>query len=98
VSTANGVTLVVRLTPRGGRDAIEGAGPDGDLRVRVAAPPVDGAANKALLRLLAEELAVPASALRIVTGDTSRTKRVSIEGVDAADLERRWPGVRTGSR
>ena len=52
------VRFAVRLTPRGGRDAIDGVGDDGVLRVRVAAPPVEGAANEALCRLLAQALGV----------------------------------------
>ncbi len=90
--------LVVRLTPRGGRDGIDGVGPDGELRVRVAAPPVDGAANLALVRVLADGLGVARGAVRIISGETARTKRVAIDGLDAAALDRRWPGVRTGTR
>src|SRR3954471_24166366 len=78
------IAFVVRLTPRGGRDTIEGSGPDGELKVRVAAPPVDGAANQALLRLLSDTIGVPSGAVRIVGGETARTKRVSIVGVAAA--------------
>ena len=70
--------LTVRLTPRGGRDRIEGWAVDADgrahLKVRVAAPPVDGAANDALVRLIAKALGRPASAVRIVSGDTARTQ------------------------
>ena len=57
---------------------------DGVLRVRVSAPPVDGAANEALLRLLAKRFGVPRSALRIVSGETSRMKVVEIDGLDEA--------------
>jgi uncharacterized protein YggU (UPF0235/DUF167 family) len=64
--------LAVRLTPRGGREAIDGWAVDGDgrpyLKVRVAAPPVEGAANAALLALLAKALGVPKSSLSIVGG------------------------------
>jgi uncharacterized protein YggU (UPF0235/DUF167 family) len=88
----------VRLTPRGGRDAIDGAGPAGELKVRVAAPPVDSAANQALVRLLADALGVPSSAVRIVGGEASRTKRVAVDGIGAEDIQKRWPGVATGVR
>ena len=97
-STTRGATLVVRLTPRGGRDAIEGVGADGELKVRVAAPPVDGAANRALIQLLADALGVPRNAVRVVAGETARTKRVAVEGVAAADVASRWPGARTEAR
>lgn len=84
--------LSVRLTPRGGADRVDGV-VDGVLRVRVAAPPVDGAANKALLRLLADELGVPRSAVHLASGDTSRTKVVEVDGLDAAAVAARWPGL-----
>ena len=66
--------LAVRLTPRGGRDAAQGWGQDADgrayLKVRVAAPPVEGAANAALIAFLAKALGRPRSSLRIVSGET----------------------------
>jgi uncharacterized protein YggU (UPF0235/DUF167 family) len=67
---------------------------DGVLRVRVTAPPVDGAANSALVRLLARELGVGASAISIETGARSRVKRVLVAGVGAAPVRERWPGLR----
>ena len=87
------VRIHVRLTPRGGADRVDGV-TDGVLRVRVAAPPVDGAANKALLRLVADELGVPRGAVRLASGETSRTKVVEVEGVDEAAVAVRWPGLR----
>jgi uncharacterized protein (TIGR00251 family) len=89
------VRFAVRLTPRGGRDAVEGAGEDGALRCRVAAPPVEGAANEALVRLLARELGVGRGAVVIVGGETARTKQVALDGVGEADLHARWPGLTT---
>ena len=86
--------IAVRLTPRGGRDAIEGVDEAGELRVRVAAAPVDGAANRSLLKLLAKALGVPRSAIRLEAGETSRHKRLAVEGLAAADLAARWPGLR----
>jgi uncharacterized protein YggU (UPF0235/DUF167 family) len=61
----------------------------------VSAPPVDGAANTALLRLLADELGVPRRDVRIVSGEAGRTKVVAVEGVAAASVGERWPGLRT---
>jgi uncharacterized protein len=92
VSASGGVRIAVRLTPRGGRDRVDGVA-DGVLKVRVAAPPVDGAANKALTGLLAAELGVPRGAVRIVSGETARTKVVEVEGVDPAAVAERWPGL-----
>lgn len=57
------------------------------MRVRVSAPPVDGAANEELVRVLAKEFDVPRRAIEIVSGHSTRLKRVSIEGLAAAKLE-----------
>lgn len=85
-------TLAVRLTPRGGRDAVDGwaLDPDGRpyLKVRVASPPVDGAANAALTAFLAKTLKIPRSAVRLASGETARLKRLELDGVDADDLAR----------
>jgi hypothetical protein len=81
--------ITVRLTPKGGRDAIDGwakdAGGQRVLKARVAAPPEDGKANAALVDLLAGALSLPKRAVRIASGETSRTKRVEIDG-DAGAL------------
>jgi uncharacterized protein (TIGR00251 family) len=61
---------------------------DGALRVRLHAPPVDGAANDALVDFLAEQLAVPRRSVRIVTGASSRLKTVEVAGVTTSDVER----------
>jgi len=78
------VTLVVRLTPRAAKEAIHGlvALPDGRtaLAVRVAAPPVEGAANAALVALLAKRLSVRKADITLAAGDTARLKRLVIEG------------------
>ncbi len=72
--------IVVHVAPRAGRTEI--AGRHGDaIRVRVAAPPVDGAANAELTRFLAERLGVPRQAVAIVSGVTSRRKTVEIAGL-----------------
>lgn len=65
------------------------AGRHGDaLKIRLAAPPVDGAANEELVRFLAERLAVPRSAVTIAAGHTGRRKTVKIAGVETADVLR----------
>ena len=74
------ITFAVRVIPRASRDAIEGEY-QGAVKIRLTAPPVDDRANEALIRLLAERLNVPRSAVRIVAGEKSRTKRVEITGV-----------------
>ena len=72
---------------------MDGVGEDGVLRVRVAAPPVDSAANEALCRLLARELDVSRAGIRIVTGGTARRKVVAVAGVEAQVVRSRWPGL-----
>jgi uncharacterized protein (TIGR00251 family) len=78
----------VRVTPRAGRSAI--AGVRGDvLLVKLAAAPVDGAANDALVSVLAAAFDLPSRNVQIASGLRSRTKRVVIAGADAGDLDRR---------
>lgn len=79
------VVFAVRVAPRSSRDAVEGEY-NGALKVRLTAPPVDDRANDALRRLLAARLNVPLSAVRIVSGEKSRTKRVEIAGVTRAQV------------
>lgn len=82
-----GVELAARLTPRGGAAAIEGIAEMGGqtvLRVRVAAPPVDGAANAALIDCLARALDLPRSAITLVAGHRARVKRLRLIGPDLA--------------
>ena len=85
------VVLRVRLTPKGGRDAIEGltTTPDGPaLKARVCAVPEDNAANTALTALVARWIDVPKRDVTLMGGHKSRTKTVAIAG-EAADIERR---------
>ena len=87
----DGVSLAIKLHPRA--SASEIGEPLGDeLRVKVTAPPVDAAANEALLRLLAEELNCPRGSVELVRGRTSRHKIVKLHGVSVAQiLERLCP-------
>ena len=79
------VRITVHVTPRSGRDQVQWQ-PDGALRVRLRAAPVDGAANEALVRLLAKSLCVSKSAVAIISGATSRTKVVEVSGLDAENI------------
>lgn len=74
------VVLKVRVSPRASRSAV-GEVKDGQLQVRLHAPPVDGAANEELVDLLAKLLRVPKRSVTIVGGEKSRSKNVRIEGV-----------------
>lgn len=83
-ATADGVTLAVRLTPKGGRDAIDGVETMSDgrsvLKARVRAVPEDGKANAALIELLAKALKVARSCVTVSAGHTSRVKTLEIAG------------------
>jgi len=85
---ADETLLNVRVTPRARRNAIGGF-EDGVLAVRLAAPPVEGAANKALIAFLAEALGVSKSAIRVESGTRSRHKRLRISGLTPEAVERR---------
>ena len=87
------VRFAVRLTPRSAVERVEDV-VDGVLKVKVMAPAVEGAANNALIRLLADELGIARRDIRIVAGATSRQKLVVIEGVDPDLVVARWPGLR----
>ncbi len=82
----------MRLTPRGGSNKVQGVAFDADgaalVRVSVTAPPEDGKANAALVKLLAKELKVAKSAISILSGHQSRTKLLSVQITGNGDTER----------
>jgi uncharacterized protein (TIGR00251 family) len=80
------ITFMVRVVPRAARSGVAGAH-DGALKVRVNAPPVEGAANEELTRTLARALNVAPRAVRIIGGQTARLKRVCVKGARCAQLE-----------
>jgi uncharacterized protein YggU (UPF0235/DUF167 family) len=88
--TETGLRLMVRLTPRAKRDALGGLREiepgEALMLARVTAPPTEGQANAALIRLVAKAAGVPKSAITITAGGTSRIKALDIEG-DAAAIE-----------
>lgn len=81
------VIFRVRVTPRAKRTEIIGA-MQGVLRVKLAAPPVEGAANEALVKFLAAQLGVRVAQVEILSGHTARVKTVRVEGVTVADVYR----------
>ena len=87
------VRLTIRLTPRANSDLIEDVDQQGVLRVRVRAAAVDGAANEALLRLIAETVGVPRSLVSIVGGLTTRTKLVAVDESARQRVAELWPNV-----
>ena len=80
-SLPDGVLLAVKLQPRASKNEILGALGE-ELRIKVTAPPVDAAANEALVRLLAETLDCPRSKVELIRGHTSRHKTIKLHGMD----------------
>ncbi len=83
---AEDVTFSVRLTPRAGKNEIVGV-QAGALRVRLTAPPVEGAANAALIEFIAERLKVRKSAVSIVSGERSRNKIIRVSGMRVEQVQ-----------
>jgi uncharacterized protein (TIGR00251 family) len=92
-STPGGVRFDLRVMPRAPRTAIDGVR-EGRLVIRVTAPPVDDAANDAVVTTLARWLDLSRSAVRIVSGATSRNKTIEVAGVTADDVQRRLSEAR----
>jgi uncharacterized protein (TIGR00251 family) len=88
IAVADGLRLTVRLTPKGGRDAIDGVGRLADgrnvLQARVRAAPSEGGANAALVGLLAKKLGVAARDVHLEAGASARVKRIKVDGDGAA--------------
>jgi uncharacterized protein len=81
-ATDGGVTLRLRVQPRASKDQVGGVR-DGALVVRVTAPPIDGSANEAVVRLLARRLDRPPSSITLLRGASGRDKTVHLAGIDA---------------
>ena len=92
--TPASVRFAVRLTPRASADRVDGVSDEGVLQVRVTAPAVEGAANAALVRLLADELDVSRSSIQMVAGATCRHKLIVVDGISPDAVEARWPGLK----
>jgi uncharacterized protein (TIGR00251 family) len=86
--TSQGVILTLKVTPRAKRTEVSGFDPDW-IRLRIQAPPVDGKANEAIIAFFSESLNIHRRAVEICTGDTSRLKRIKLQGVTEAAV-RTW--------
>ena len=86
VEKPGSIEFAVRVVPRASRTEIVGE-MDGAVKVRVSSPPVDGAANAEIVKLFAKLLGVSRSAVEMVSGQTSKTKRIRINGVEAAQFQ-----------
>lgn len=81
----DGCTLSIKVIPRASKDLVVGE-ENGELKVRLKAPPVDGAANEALVRFLAERLKTTRSSIELVSGETSRHKVVRVLKAKASEI------------
>jgi uncharacterized protein len=80
IERSGAIEFDVRVVPRASKSEVVGEH-DGALKLRIAAPPVDGAANAELIKLLAKRFAVTKANVEIISGETSKTKRVRITGL-----------------
>jgi len=85
--TEDGVIISIRVLPRSSRNELAGE-LDGALKVKLTAPPVEGAANKALIKFLASAFKVPKSNVEITSGESSKNKSVLLRGVKGADVRK----------
>ena len=84
-----GTALAVRVIPRANRNELVEILPDGTLKIRLTAPPVEGRANQELIEFLAKALDIPRSMIEIVAGQKGRNKLVAILGLDTSTVEKR---------
>jgi uncharacterized protein (TIGR00251 family) len=85
--TGDSITFAVRVQPRSSKSGVVGE-LDGALKIRLAAPPVDGEANEELIRLLAKLFGAPRLRIAILSGQTSKNKIVRVSGISVEDVER----------
>ena len=88
--SSDGCTLAVRVQPAARRNAITGIH-DGALKISLTTPPTDGRANQALIAFLAGELHIPRARVTLLTGASSRSKSIHIDGLTAAQLRAALP-------
>lgn len=88
MATGAGVSIRVYVAPRSSANRVLGLH-NGALKIALTAPPVEGAANKALMEFLAKLLGVPRSSVALISGETSRNKVVSVEGLAPGDAKRK---------
>jgi uncharacterized protein (TIGR00251 family) len=88
--TGDGMVLNIRVVPRASKTEVQGVLGDA-LKIRLQAPPVDGKANAALVKFLADTLDIAKSSIVLLSGETGRTKRVLIRGLDEAAIRRLLP-------
>ncbi len=80
--------IVIRAVPRSSKISISQEGP-AEFKVRITSPPVDGAANAQLLKILSDKLSLPVRSIQLISGETGRLKRLKIEGLDLQQITER---------
>ena len=85
VDTPAGAVLNLRIVPRAAKNAIQGEHGDA-LKIRLCAPPVDGAANSALVEFLSDAFSLPRARVQLLSGATSRNKRVLLAGCSSSSI------------
>ena len=88
-----GAAITVKVTPRAKKTGVAGVMDDGTIKIKIAAPPVEGAANKALIEFLAEALGLPKNQVDIVAGETSERKLVSLVGISPEKVDATLRGL-----
>lgn len=86
----DGATLAVRVTPKSSRSQIAGIVGD-ELKITLNAPPADGQANKELIHLLSKTFSIPKSQIEIISGQTARSKRLLLRGIDPTSIQSKLP-------
>ena len=82
-----GAAITVKVSPRAKHTEVAGVMDDGTIKIRIAAPPVDGAANAELVKFLAQVLRLPAKQIDILAGETSERKLISLVGISPAEVD-----------
>jgi uncharacterized protein (TIGR00251 family) len=90
---SNNTKLKIRVTPRAKRDEVYDILEDGTVKVRLTAPPVDGKANKALIKYFSGIFKIPSSRIEILTGFKSRNKLLAIRGMDSVEIFNKLNGI-----
>ena len=82
-----GAAITVKVSPRAKKTEVAGVMDDGTIKIRLAAPPVDGAANEELVTFLAQALRLPTRQIDIIAGETSERKLISLVGISPAEVD-----------
>jgi uncharacterized protein (TIGR00251 family) len=97
-NAGRGAAITVKVQPRARKTEVAGLMDDGTIKIRVAAPPVEGAANKALIEFLAKVLDLPGRQIDIVAGESSERKLISLVGISPEAVDAVFKGLLAGGK